>query len=349
MNLNIAITGLNATDNPAPGIPVARCLREANWKGKIIGLAYDAFDTGIYDKEILDEVYLIPYPNEGEIAILDRLKQISHKTKIDIFIPTLDSELFNANRIANELKNFGIHTFLPSEEQIKMRSKSLLSEFCMKHNIPVPKTQIVNDIRQLQNAVAQLKLPIVVKGVFYEAYVCHSLEEAIIYFGKINIKWGLPIIVQEFLNGEEYDVACVGDGFGNLVGKVPMRKLRLTDKGKAWAGITIYDKVLDQISEHIISALKWRGPCELEFLKEQKSGKYVLIEINPRFPSWIYLSAGVNVNLPFANVKLAIGKKVKEMTSAKAGFTFVRHAIDLVCPMNYIESLTIKGELIFKK
>ena len=59
--LNIAVTGLNATDNPAPGIPVIRSVRhDLKNIGKIIGLTYDAFDTGIYDGDLLDEVYLIP-------------------------------------------------------------------------------------------------------------------------------------------------------------------------------------------------------------------------------------------------------------------------------------------------
>jgi carbamoyl-phosphate synthase large subunit len=346
---NIAITGLNATDNPAPGIPITRCLRKDNWKGKIIGLAYDAFDTGIYDEALLDEVYLIPYPNEGELALLHRLKEIHARTRIDMFLPTLDSELFNANRLVHELKDIGIKTFLPSEEQVRMRSKALLSEFCMKHHIRVPKTVVMNDMRMISDATKKVGLPIVIKGVFYEAYVCHSLEEAHIYFGKLNAKWGLPIIAQEYLPGEEYDVACVGDGKGNLVGAVPMRKLRLTEKGKAWAGVTIKDKKLFEQAEKIIDALQWRGPCEVEMLKDQKTNEYILVEINPRFPSWIYLSAGAGVNLPLAVVHLALGEKVKKLPAPQPGFTFVRHATDLVCPMNYLESLTTKGELIFEK
>ena len=202
MNYNIAVTGLSATDNPAPGIPITRCLRKDNlWKGKIIGLAYDAFDTGIYDEELLDEVYLIPYPNEGEHALLHRLNEIHARTRIDVFLPTLDSELFNANRLAHDLSEIGIKTFLPSEEQVRMRSKALLADFCVKHGIRVPKTEVLNDMRTIPHAIQKLGLPVVIKGVFYEAYVCHSIEEANIYFGKLNAKWGLPIIAQEYLPG----------------------------------------------------------------------------------------------------------------------------------------------------
>ncbi len=349
--LNIAVTGLNATDNPAPGIPVIRCVRDALKKniGKVIGLTYDAFDTGIYDGDLLDEVYLIPYPSEGETALLKRLEYIHSRTPIDVFIPTLDSEITNVNRLQTELTSMGIRMFLPTEEQFRLRSKALLAEFCKKHGISCPRTKIINDPRMLGDALKEFGNPLVVKGTFYEAYMASSVEEAHIHFQRLKAKWGLPIIVQEYLPGEEYDVACVGSGTGKLIGAVPMRKLRLTEKGKAWAGVTIKDPVLTKLSEKLIKALKWQGPCELEFLKEQKSGKYYLVEINPRFPSWIYLSAGVGVNLPAAVVELAQGKKVKPLEAPKPGISFVRHATDLVCPISYLESLTTFGELIHRE
>ena len=46
----IAITGMNATDNPAPGVAVARSLRQApGFDGKLLGLGYDALDPGFHD------------------------------------------------------------------------------------------------------------------------------------------------------------------------------------------------------------------------------------------------------------------------------------------------------------
>jgi hypothetical protein len=47
--LCIAVTGLNATDNPAPGVGVIRALRLNAAPGeRFVGLAYDALDPGIY-------------------------------------------------------------------------------------------------------------------------------------------------------------------------------------------------------------------------------------------------------------------------------------------------------------
>ncbi|MDK9701488.1 MAG: biotin carboxylase, partial [bacterium] len=262
----IAITGLQATDNPAPGIAVARSLRQGGWDGLIIGLTYDTYDTGSFDRDVVDQVYLIPYPNTGAEATLDRIHYIHSKTPLSAIIPNLDSELDLYNSIRDDLTAMGIGAFIPDLKSLRMRSKARLAEFCNTHNLPVPITEIVTDLGSLDHAIGKTGYPCVVKGIFYEAYIANTWAEAVIHFERLRAKWGVPIMVQNVIPGEEYNVCAVGDGKGKLVGAVPMRKLRLTDKGKAWAGITIRDPELLEITERMIEALRWQGPCELEFM-----------------------------------------------------------------------------------
>ena len=43
--MNIAVTGLNATDNPGPGVPLIRSIREGEgFSGNLIGLNYRLCD-----------------------------------------------------------------------------------------------------------------------------------------------------------------------------------------------------------------------------------------------------------------------------------------------------------------
>ncbi len=45
--MKIAVTGLNNVDNPGPGVPVIRGIKEAErFDVEIIGLIYDALDPG---------------------------------------------------------------------------------------------------------------------------------------------------------------------------------------------------------------------------------------------------------------------------------------------------------------
>ena len=63
LDVTVAVTGMNATDNPAPGVAVARSLRhEPQFAGRVIGLGYDTLDPGFYAEGLLDGGVILPYP-----------------------------------------------------------------------------------------------------------------------------------------------------------------------------------------------------------------------------------------------------------------------------------------------
>jgi carbamoyl-phosphate synthase large subunit len=183
-----------------------------------------------------------------------------------------------------------------------------------------------------------------VKGKFYDAYLAYNPEQVISHFNKITAKWGLPVIVQEFVRGTEVNVIALGDGLGNTIAAVPMRKQYITDKGKAWGGITLGDEKMLAMTRKLISETKWRGGMELELIKTINNDLY-LIEINPRIPAWVYLAVGAGQNIPEALVKLALGKKVEPYKSYQVGKMFIRYSFDMVDDISKFEKLSMTGEL----
>ncbi|MFZ4591019.1 MAG: ATP-grasp domain-containing protein, partial [Ignavibacteria bacterium] len=197
---------------------------------------------------------------------------------------------------------------------------------------------------EIENAMKDFKYPVFIKGKFYDATIAYNPEQAKANVRKISAKWGFPIIVQENIAGAEVNVVALGDGEGTTVGAVAMRKLYITDKGKAWAGITIADEKLIEITDSIISQTKWRGGMELEIMKTPEN-EYYLIEINPRLPAWVYLSVGAGQNLPEALVKLALGENVKPFDKYEVGKLFIRYSYDLITDINEFEKLSLYAEL----
>ncbi len=187
--------------------------------------------------------------------------------------------------------------------------------------------------------------PFFVKGVFYGATLVHSLDEAVHAYHKVVAQWGVPVILQEQVIGEELDVVGVGDGEGGLVGAVPMKKMLLTDKGKGWAGITVRDPELHAVAAAFARATRWRGPFEVEVLRDGE-GRYHLIEVNPRFPAWCYLSAAAGVNLPRMVVELAAGMEVEEAGDYQVGAMFVRISLDQVASLADFQRMVTMGEVI---
>jgi carbamoyl-phosphate synthase large subunit len=260
-------------------------------------------------------------------------------------IPTLDAELITFIRLRHELEPLGMKMLVPTEEQLMMRSKAKLGEFAHEQGIPFPFSIAIMTPDTLLGAMNQLGVPLVVKGCYYEAAICHTLDQARAAYFAIANKWGLPVIAQAYVPGEEYDICALGDPDGKLNGAVAMRKLRLTDKGKAWAGITVRDEELLDLTRKVIEGLQWTGPMEIEFIRSTHDQRFYLFEINPRFPAWCYLTAGSGLNLPARYLKLAQGISVPASLDYRPGTIFVRHATDIICPLDTLESLTTRGEV----
>jgi carbamoyl-phosphate synthase large subunit len=343
--LCIAVTGLNAIDSPGPGIAVIRSIRDCKeWDIRIIGLSYESLEPGIYMHDVVDKTYQIPYPSAGSEALLNRLIQINEKESLDVVIPNFDAELQNFIKISKDLKKVGIGTFLPSLVQLEARDKVNLFKFGKEHNLLVPADIIIYKIEDLKSAFDQFGSPIVVKGKYYEAIVAYTLEQAQKAYHKLQAKWGLPIIVQQFINGTEINIAALGDGKGNTISAIPMRKLYITDKGKAWAGITLEDKSLLDLAKQFISETNWSGGFELEIMRTADNKPYIM-EINPRFPAWIYLATGAGQNQPAALVKMALGEPVDAFQNYEVGKIFIRYSWDLITNIEEFQKISAFGEL----
>ena len=343
--VTVALTGLNNTDNPGPGVPVIRGIRESEaFESRILGLAYENLEPAIYMQGVVDKTYQVPYPSEGTDILVRRILEIHKKDPIDVLIPNFDAELYAFMRSEKQLREAGIHTFLPTLEQFEERHKSNLPEFGKKYDLSVPFSKPINRIDEIDKLKEDFDYPLMVKGKFYDAYLAYNEEQVRMNYNKITAKWGVPVIIQEFIKGTEVNVVALGDGHGNTIGAVPMRKQYITDKGKAWSGITLDDPKMLELTRRIIRAMKWRGGMELELVKSQKN-EYYIIEINPRIPAWVYLAVGAGQNLPEALLKLALGQEVIPYEHYEVGKMFVRYSYDLITNVKEFEKLSTLGEL----
>jgi carbamoyl-phosphate synthase large subunit len=344
--LTIGITGLNNIDSPGPGIPVIRALRDsALFDVRIIGLSYETLEPGLYMHDMVDKSYQVPYPAAGTAALFERIRYIHNQENLDVIIPNFDAELSNFIRIEQSLKNeLGIRMFLPTIEQFEERHKANLMEFGKKCGVSVPYSRMIFSTSEIPSIKNDFTYPVIVKGKYYDASVAYNPEQVAQHFNKLSAKWGLPVIIQQYVFGSEVNITAIGDGKGKMVGAVPMRKQFITDKGKAWAGISIEDDKLLDAAEKVISNSNWRGGLELEYIKSAE-GEYYLLEINPRFPAWVYLAVGCGQNHPEALVLLALGENVEEMTEYERGKMFVRYSYDLIVDLKEFEKISTLGEL----
>ena len=94
-------------------------------------------------------------------------------------------------------------------------------------------------------------------------------------------------------------------GAGKSLGLVGIKKLWITELGKIWTGVTVRNERMLRAAQRFVTANKWKGGFELECILS--GGELHLIEINPRFPAWVYFATGVGINLPARLVRAAQG------------------------------------------
>ena len=338
--MKVAVSGLNNTDNPAPGIPVIKSIQKEH---EIIGFSYDPNEPGNY-MGMCKKTYLMPFPSLGFDELKSRLLHVKEESGIEAIIPNLDAELPLYIKYQQEIEALGIKLCLPSAENFELRNKNKLDKLSEKLGITYPKTYEIGTISELKKILENgSEFPLMIKGNYYKAYKAYNLESAIEYFYKISNEWGFPVLVQEVVTGEEINLVGVGDGEGTLVGGVAIKKLTTTDIGKIWTGVTICNEKLMQIAKDFVALTKWRGPFELECMINMN--QVYMIEINPRFPAWVYFATDIGVNLPLMVTQIMESKAITPQLQYPQNKMYVRYAGELTTDFTDFMKLLSTKEL----
>jgi len=334
----IAVSGLNSNDNPGPGVGIAKSLCS---EFDIVGFSYDINETGNY-LPYIKKSFLMPYPTLGFEPLYNRLKEIKKATNLDIIIPALDAEYPLYLKYKKEIEELGIKIILPTKESFEFRNKNKLDELSQKLNVAYPKTIAINSIDELYKAMNKFSYPVMIKGNFYKAYKAYNFDSAIEYFYKISNEWGFPILIQEVVSGEEINLVGVGDG-KELVGALSIKKLAITDIGKVWTAVTIEHKKLLNLAKDFVKKTNWFGAFELECIANHD--EIIIIEINPRFPAWVYFATELGINLPKMVVDLALDKKINPKFEYEIGKMYLRFVEEKVIDFSKVTSFLSKKEI----
>lgn len=118
------------------------------------------------------------------------------------------------------------------------------------------------------------------------------------------------LIVQDLLPGEEYSVDVIADANGGIVAAVPRTRARV-DSGVAIAGRTVRDPELEDTAAAVARAIGLVGVANVQ-LRRDRSGRAMLLEVNPRFPGALPLTIAAGVDIPSLVVDLFLGETLPD-------------------------------------
>ena len=324
----VAVSGLQAASAPAPGSEVARCLKHCDGV-KVIGVDYDPMCTGLYETALFDEVAVLTPPTQWD-AFAEDFEALSQKYGITAFIPCTDLDVELCSRHIDWFESKRIDITTPPPDLVQMTSKEGLSRLSRLAGFSLPPSTVINTPDEL-DAVDEMSFPVCVKGRWSGAWPAPSNRSA--RKGALDIAnaSGWPIIVQDWVIGEEYSVMAIVSKNSRLLGGAVMKKIGISETGTTWAGVTVEDNELMTSMQGLVSELDWQGPIEIDVVRMQ-NGALVLLDLNPRFPAWTQVPYDAGVNLPQMMISNWRGDDATPQW-APSGMAFSQIAEDRLVPL----------------
>lgn len=286
-------------------------------------------------------------PSASDANFTEVLLQLCGQQGVDLILPLVTKELFPFSQNKHRFLQAGTNVLVSSPEAIKIANdKAACYQFLQQSGLAVPTFRIVRTTEEFIHAAFELGhpqepfcfKPAIANGSRGFRIVSDAVNESeqlfqhkpyntyITYTHVLKILSSQPfppLVVTEYLSGEEYSVDCIANnGEATLV--VPRLRQKMIN-GISVQGTFVKDETIIAYCRQIIRTIDLHGNVGIQ-LKRSKDGLPLLLEINPRVQGTIVSALGAGVNLPMLAVKNELGLAVSaEETNIKWGTSFSRH------------------------
>lgn len=278
----------------------------------------DALCWKISQSNLLGELYCAP-GNPGtlrwaknipiSIDDFDGIKKFCEENKVDFVVVGPENPLVNG--IVDFLSGSNIKVFGPSKSTALIEgSKSFAKDLMVRKNVPTAKFNVFNEdeYSEVKSLLKKSQYPVVIKADGLAAgkgvTICEDQNSALKILDEIFIhkkfgRAGTKIVVEEFLEGEEFSVFSITDGLNYkiLTPAQDYKRIGNGDTGKNTGGMGSYSfpellsenqiqEIKSKIIEPVLEGLRESGTpykgCLYCGLIQTKNGIKV-IEFNCRF------------------------------------------------------------------
>lgn len=130
------------------------------------------------------------------------------------------------------------------------------------------------------------------------------------------------ILIQEYIDGQEFGMDVMNDLTGNIIGVVVKKKLAMRAGETDKAAIVEAPEVVE-IGKRIGESLRHIGNLDCDVL--EKDGRYYVLELNPRFGGGFPFTYEAGANYPKVLIELLKGNAADEsLLKAEVGTTFAK-------------------------
>ncbi|MBS1625435.1 MAG: ATP-grasp domain-containing protein [Bacteroidetes bacterium] len=292
-------------------------VRSLGAKGhKIILCGYQRASLSFFSRFAFRKV-MLANPKSNENAFISGLLDILRSDRIDLVMPVGFKSYEVCTRHQNEIRQYA-NLIVTTEQNITLAiDKRATYDLAEKLKIPYPKTFRIQDIATLDTL--SLTYPCVIKSAFEsgknEVTYASDLTELKVKFAEMvsrnNFKPEDYPIIQEFITGDGYGFfayyhqgVCYRSFMHHRIREYPVTG------GASVCAESFDDDTLRHLGIRLLDHLKWNGVAMVEFKRNNTTGEYMLMEINPKFWGSLELAISAGVNFPEMLVQETAGEDI---------------------------------------
>lgn len=216
-------------------------------------------------------------PKWSDPDVVADICRVCRDKEVDIILPFVDGAIEIASKCAAEMPDLFVPVS-PFDVAATMFDKVNAAKAFKEAGIPIARTYTV--LTAEIPAIAKPRKGSASRGI----KVFHNMED-LMHLENIN-----DYIVEEYIEDrEEYTVDCYVSQAGEVLCTVPRQRLEVMG-GEVTRTRTENIPELIKMSREVLASFALRGPVTLQFLKDLKRDRYLLMEVNPRLGGGVICS-----------------------------------------------------------
>jgi len=266
--------------------------------------------------------HLIAPAPEKDLRFADFLLEYVKKNQFDVLLPISFAAVMQVSRIRHELEKFVKIPLADAPSLGIAGSKERTIQYAEKIGVRTPKTWYPKTESDADAIAQEVSYPAVIKGSEESGFVryANSPEELSEKFRMIA---RYSPVIQEYITGEGYGFFALYN-HGNARAMFMHKRIREypVTGGPSAVAESIYDPELRDAGLKLLDALHWHGVAMVEFKKDKNTGKFVLMEINPKLWGSLGLAIASGVDFPYLTCRMAIDGDIDPVCTYQTGVKF---------------------------
>lgn len=195
-------------------------------------------------------------------AYIDNLLEICQEDKIDLVIPTIDTDLLVLSENMEKFDSVGTKVMISNSDKIRIcRDKNNTSQFFVNCGLHAPMP--VNNWKEYNGGFPAFIKPMDGSSSI-NAFKVENTDELEFYAGQVD-----DYIVQPFVDGREYTIDIFCDWNGNPVTITPRERLQVRAGEVLKTQITM-DRVMIEESKALCKVFRPCGPMTVQLIRDKE-------------------------------------------------------------------------------